>query len=245
MAIMPEIKTADKRLYTTGEYVQYFRPAFEGDSFQDIYAKKRDSVIHQVDQLGGRNLRVLDLGGGMGRMTVPLAPRHQMVLADLSLAMLKLAGTQGNGFHRLNCDAEALCFSERAFDAVIAIDLVSHLPNPSDVLVELRRILKPNGFLFIDITNSNPLWVLGYPGYVKPWRQPSRWIRTLLGAGVLPEWQGRIHHHSKRRFGQMLHQSGFNVLEWVPFGPSWCPKWFLAVCTAQSIIKSSTKRSTW
>jgi ubiquinone/menaquinone biosynthesis C-methylase UbiE len=233
MAITPETKAADKRLYTTGEYVQHFRPAFEGDSFQSIYAKKRDYVIGRVEQFGRKNLRILDLGGGMGRMTVPLAPRHRMVLADLSLSMLKLAGTQGNGFHRLNCDAEALGFSDRAFDAVLAIDLVSHLPSPSDVLAELRRILKPNGILIIDITNSNPLWVLGYPRYVNPLRQPVRWARTILGSGVLPEWQGRIYHHSKQQFGQRLQRSGFNVLEWVSFGPSWCPKWFLAVCTAQ------------
>ncbi|MBI3811363.1 MAG: class I SAM-dependent methyltransferase, partial [Nitrospirae bacterium] len=163
MAIMLETKPADKRLYTTGEYVQHFRPAFEGDSFQSIYAKKRDYVIGRVDQFGRKNLRILDLGGGMGRMTVPLAPRHQMILADLSLAMLRLSGTQGNGFHRLNCDAEALCFAERSFDAVIAIDLFSNLSSPSDVLAELRRILKPDAILIIDITNSNPLWVLGYP----------------------------------------------------------------------------------
>jgi len=230
---MPETKTADKRLYTSGEYVECFRPAFQGDSFQEIYTQKRDVVIRQVDQLGGKSLRILDLGGGMGRMTLPLAPRHQMVLADLSLAMLKLAGTQGNGFHRLNCDAESLCFAEGSFDAVIAIDLFSHLPAPSEVLAQLRRILKPNGVLLMDITNSNPLWVLGYPRYVNPLRQPGRWVRTLLGAGVLPEWQGRIYHHSKRRFGRILQQSGFHVSEWVSFGPSWCPKWFLAVCTVR------------
>jgi len=232
MATIPEAKAADKRLYTTGEYVQHFRPAFEGDSFQSIYAKKRDYVIDRVEGLGRKNLRILDLGGGMGRMTLPLAPHHRMVLADLSLSMLKLAGTQGSGFHRLNLDAEALGFSDRAFDAVLAIDLVSHLSSPSEVLVNLRRILKPKGTLIIDITNSNPLWILGYPRYVNPLRHPVRWVRTILGSGVLPEWQGRIYHHSKREFEKRLKQSGFDVLEWVPFGPSFCPKWFLAVCGA-------------
>lgn len=231
MATIPETKTVNKRLYVSGEYVSHFRPAFEGDSFQGIYAEKRDYVIHRVNQIREEGLRILDLGGGMGRLTIPLATRHRMVLADLSTDMLRLAGEQRGGLHRINCDAEFPCFADQSFDAVVAIDLVSHLPRLPNVLVELRRILKPDGFLLMDVTNSNPLWILGYPRYVSPLRQPGRWMRTLLGAGVLPEWQGRIHHLSKGRFGRVLDQYGFRVLEWASFGPSLCPKWFLAVCT--------------
>jgi len=225
--------STDKAFYTTGEYVGHFKPDSERNSFRGIYSEKRDYIVGQIDRIGGKNLRILDLGGGMGRITIPLASRHRMVLADLSLDMLRLAGEAGNGFHRLNCDAEAPCFAGQSFDAVIAVDLVSHLPNLPHVLQELRRILRPKGYLMIDVTNSNPFWILNYPSYVNPWRQPGRWIRTFLGAGVPPEWQGRIHHLSKRRFARMLRRSGFSVLDWAAFGPPWCPKWFLAVCRVE------------
>ncbi len=224
----PTNKTND--LYRSGEYVQHFRTAFESDAFQAIYVEKRDYVI---GRFSGTGLRVLDVGGGLGRLTVPLAQRHRMTLVDLSVKMLQVAGESGGEFARINCNAESLCFEDHSFDAVLAIDLVPHLPRLPETLLELRRVLKPGGTLLIDTTNSNPLWVLAYPRYAHPWHQPARFIRTVIGRGVLPEWQGRIHHLSRRSFGAALSQAGFEVFEWVPFGPTWCPKWFLAVCRAR------------
>ena len=218
----------DKRLYTSGEYVTHFRPDSEKNSFREIYSKKRDYLL---DRIPGRNLRILDLGGGMGRITIPLSSKHRAVLADLSIGMLRLAGENGTGFERLNCDAEELCFKNESFDCILIIDLVPHFPSVVQMLAEIRRVLKPGGMLFIDTTNSNPLWVLNYPRYANPLRRPVRWLRTLLGGGILPEWQGKIHHQSRRHFRYLLEQSGFSVQEWASFGPFWCPKWFLAVCT--------------
>lgn len=154
-----------------------------------------------------------------------------MVLSDLSMAMLRLAGENGTGFERLNCDAEELSFKDQSFDGVLVVDLVPHLHSTKKLLAEIRRVLKPKGLLFIDTTNSNPLWTLGYPQYANPFREPLRWVRTFLGRGVPPEWQGKIRHISRRRFGKLLEQSGFCVIEWASFGPCWCPKWYLAVCT--------------
>ncbi len=218
----------DKQLYTSGEYVTHFRPDSEKNSFREIYSEKRDYLLHRIP---GENLRILDLGGGMGRLAIPLSSKHRVILADLSMGMLQLAGENGTGFERVNCDAEELCFKNESFDCVLIIDLLPHVSNAMKMLAEIRRVLKPGGMLFIDSTNSNPLWVLNYPHYVNPLRRPVRWLRTFLGKGILPEWQGKIHHLSRRRFERLLDQSGFSVLERASFGPFWCPKWFLAVCT--------------
>jgi ubiquinone/menaquinone biosynthesis C-methylase UbiE len=219
----------DKRLYTSGEYVSHFRPDSEKNAFRELYAAKRDYLINRIP---GKDLRILDLGGGMGRLTIPLARRHRVVLADLSMEMLRLAGENGTGFERVQCDAEEeLCFENESFDCVLVIDLLSHVSKAQKMLAEIRRVLKPDGMLFIDATNSNPLWVLNYPRYVNPLRRPVRWLRTVMGGGIPPEWQGRIHHLSRTRFEHLLDKAGFSVFEWASFGPIWCPKWFLAVCT--------------
>lgn len=218
----------DKQLYTSGEYVTHFRPDSEKNSFREIYSEKRDYLLHRIP---GKNLQILDLGGGMGRLSIPLSSRHRVILADLSMGMLRLAGENGSGFERVNCDAEELCFKDESFDCILIIDLLPHVPNAVKMLAEIRRVLKPGGLLFIDATNSNPLWVLNYPRYVNPLRRPARWLRTVMGGGIPPEWQGKIHHLSKRRFEHLLDQAGFSVVERASFGPFWCPKWFLAVCT--------------
>jgi ubiquinone/menaquinone biosynthesis C-methylase UbiE len=217
-----------KDLYTSGEYVGHFHPGSEKNPFREIYAEKLDYVIQRV---AGEGLRILDLGGGMGRAAVPLSKKHLVTLADLSLAMLRKAGEGRNGFARLNCDAEVLSLRDKSFDAVLAIDLVSHLQAFAAALAEIRRVLKPGGLLLIDCTNRNPLWILNYPGYVNPFRQPIRWLRTFWGGGIPPEWQGQVVHLSRQGFARALEESGFRAIAWKSFGPAWCPKWHLAVCT--------------
>lgn len=227
---MSEQIANDKRLYTSGRYVEHFRPAYQGDTFAALYAEKLEFILRSVP---GEGLRILDLGGGMGRMALPLSARHQVTLADLSYSMLQIAGRDGAGFDRINCDAEALCFADGVFDAVLAVDLLSHLWRVPELLSGIRRVMRPDGLLIIDITNSNPFWMLAYPGYVDPVKQPHRWLKTAFGGGVPPEWQGRVHHMSRRELAPLLRQAGFDVRAWKGFGPSWCPRWFLAVCAAR------------
>lgn len=223
------IDIMDKRLYTSGEYVKHFRPDSDMNPFHKIYSEKRDYLLRRIP---GKNLQILDLGGGMGRLTIPLSRKHRVVLADLSMEMLRLAGENGTGFERVHCDAEeTLCFESERFDCVLVIDLLSHVSDARKMLSEIHRVLKPGGMLFIDATNSNPLWILNYPRYVSPFRKPTRWLRTFFGAGILPEWQGKIHHLSRTRFEQLLEETGFSVAELALFGPPWCPKWFLTACT--------------
>lgn len=220
----------DKDIYVSGRYVSHFQPDSEKNAFNKIYAEKKEYILSQIK---GRDSHILDIGGGMGRISIPLSKSHRVVLADLSMAMLHLAGQNGSGFGRVNCSADALSFKEKSFDIVIAIDLVPHLSNAEEVFDRFRRLLKPGGQLIIDATNSNPLWILAYPGYVDCFKQPMRWLQTFRGKGILPEWQTRIQHLRRRRFEKMLERSGFRVDRWKMFGPRWCPKWFLAVCTIQ------------
>ncbi len=46
-------------------------------------------------------------------------------------------------------DATALPFEDGSFDAVIAMHMLYHLPNPSKGIAEMHRVLKPGGFLAV------------------------------------------------------------------------------------------------
>jgi hypothetical protein len=57
-------------LFTSGAYVQSFQPESERNPFAADYELKKAAVIGSVP---GANRVVLDLGGGMGRMSIPLS----------------------------------------------------------------------------------------------------------------------------------------------------------------------------
>ncbi|WP_030166981.1 class I SAM-dependent methyltransferase [Streptomyces sp. NRRL S-813] len=97
--------------------------------------------------------RVLDAGCGTGRALPPLraavGASGTVVGADLTPAMLQAAARAGRDKdgHLLLADVGALPLRSGAFDAVFAAGLIAHLPQPSENLRELRRVVRPGGLL--------------------------------------------------------------------------------------------------
>lgn len=229
----------DRSIFVTGEYVDCFHPDDTGNPFHHLYARKRMDVLAEASRiLGGRtDARVLDIGGGMGRIAVPLAATYDVTLCDLSEAMLDLAreaaskSSQSGREVRLavqRVDAsQPLPYADQSFDLIVCLDLLVHLPDPAVALNELARVLKPDGTAIIDNSNSVPFWTFFYPKYVG--RRPSRWWRTMRAGGVLPEWADIVHHSRYSRFVEMLTAAGFSIVAERRYGPAICPKWHLAI----------------
>ncbi|MFI8189450.1 class I SAM-dependent methyltransferase [Streptomyces sp. NPDC085946] len=97
--------------------------------------------------------RVLDAGCGTGRALPPLraavGPSGVVLGADLTPAMLEAAvraGRDRDG-RLLLADVAALPLRSGSLDAVFAAGLIAHLPQPSENLRELARVVRPGGVL--------------------------------------------------------------------------------------------------
>jgi ubiquinone/menaquinone biosynthesis C-methylase UbiE len=225
----------DSDVYRSGRYVEHFRPDDPRNPFHRLYAEKHADVVARLGALGAEGALLLDLGGGPGRMAVPLAARRQVVLADISADMLRTAasaaaeaGAPERHLALVQLDAgRPLPFPPSSFDGIACIDLLSHVQQPRVMLDEVRRVLKGSGQLLIDASNRTPWWLLRYPRSVG--RRPSAFIPALTSGGIPREWRGLIKHYTHTEFAAMLRAAGFRVTEELRYGPSWCPKWFLAV----------------
>ena len=228
----------ERSIFQTGEYVGHFRPDAKHNPFRRLYGRKREEVLRLAEQILGDNTdaRVLDIGGGMGRISVPLATRYHVQLCDISPAMLDQArdaatsaGVTPDRFNASLVDAsKPLPFADASFDLIVCLDLLVHLPDPQAAVRELYRVLKPGGVALIDASNSVPLWVFWYPRYVG--KRPKRWLGTLRHGGVLPEWASIVHHMRRGPFLGWLRAAGFSVSEVRSYGPvPFAAKWFLAV----------------
>ncbi len=231
-------QSLSRAVFSDGSYSDHFRPEAPDNPFRGLYAAKRRDLL----QLAGRRAgsRLLDLGGGPGRIAVPLARAHRVTLGDISSDMLARAGraAEQSGIPAGNLtlvqlDArDPLPFPSGSFDTVVAADLLVHLPDPLAALREMRRVLAPRGRLLVDTTNRNPLWVLRHPGYVG--RRPGRWLRTWRAGGVLPEWAGIVTHHGRAQFREMLQDAGLRIVGERAYGLRPAPKWMLAICEASA-----------
>jgi ubiquinone/menaquinone biosynthesis C-methylase UbiE len=236
--------THERTIFQTGEYVGHFRPEERQNPFRRIYAQKRVEVLKLAEELlaDKSNARVLDIGGGMGRIAVPLAGRYQVDLCDISEAMLEQARAsaqearvQAERFTTSVVDAsKPLPFEDASFDLIICLDLLVHLPDPQAAVRELSRVLKPGGAALIDASNSVPFWVFFYPRYVG--KRPARWLGTLQHGGVLPEWASIVHHMRRETFLGWLRAANFAISGERRYGPlPIFPKWFLAIARKPSV----------
>jgi len=101
---------------------------------------------------------VLDVGCGTGALLDQLRDRARQVWGvDGSQEALRYCRLRG---HQNIMLAEACClpFASERFDAILAIGLIEHLEDDAAFLVEMKRVLKPNGVLVL-LTSSFPyLW---------------------------------------------------------------------------------------
>jgi SAM-dependent methyltransferase len=88
--------------------------------------------------------RVLEVGAGTGALW-PTKPDFQLVSTDFSAAMC--ATLRDKGFAAARCSADALPFPTEAFDGAIACHMLYHVNDPADAIAELRRVLRPGGWL--------------------------------------------------------------------------------------------------
>jgi S-adenosylmethionine-dependent methyltransferase len=118
-------------------------------------------TCHVLNKYLPSNLRILDIGCGPGRYSIWLAQqRHQIVLADLSTELLRIAQekiTEADVNEQIEEIVEAdacdlLHWSDNYFDAVLCLGPFYHLPNVEDrrkATDEIVRVLRPGGLAFI------------------------------------------------------------------------------------------------
>ena len=99
-------------------------------------------------------MNVMEIGCGTGafwRANIQRLPTNiRSTLLDLSSGMVTAARSSVNRDARFSfaaADAQNLPFSDHQFDAVLANHMLYHVPNISQAVKELRRVLLPGGRL--------------------------------------------------------------------------------------------------
>jgi ubiquinone/menaquinone biosynthesis C-methylase UbiE len=102
--------------------------------------------IPAILELMGPNARVLEVGSGTGRMSVPLLERGvDLIGCDLSSQMLRRFQEKFPSARIARADASSLPFRTAQFDVVMTVHVLHLIPSWREVLREFRRVLVPGG----------------------------------------------------------------------------------------------------
>lgn len=167
-------------------------------------------VLGRQDMSG---LTVLDIGCSQGFIADELADAGAARTYGVDIDVPGLAAAQGRfgGRVRFVCAAgQSLPFAAACVDVAVFNHIYEHVVDPDAVLADVRRVLKPDGVLYLGLGNRlgviEPHYRLPFLSYL-PQRAADRYVRAF----------GRADHYYERfrtRPGLRRLLAGWHVLDY-------------------------------
>lgn len=131
--------------------------------------------------------RMLDAGCGTGGTLDRVSAIGSVSGVDLEPLALSLCRERGHRDLAL-ASANALPFGEGIFDAVLALDVLEHIPDDAGAASELARVLRPGGIAVVTVPAYPSLWSRHDVALYHQRRYYAREVRRLLtDAGLTME----------------------------------------------------------
>lgn len=153
---MPENEINFMQRVLEPEVMDSLEEAIEYDSMD--FTEVNTAFAQSAAALGPVFGNVLDAGTGTARIPIAISqmrPAWKLTCIDLSANMLKVAGenvSKAGVRSQIKLeviDAKAMPYPDCYFDMVISNSIIHHLPDPLQFLQEVKRVLKPQGAIFL------------------------------------------------------------------------------------------------
>jgi len=117
------------------------------------YLKGIVKKLHEISQLGA-DKKILEIGCGNGvgtQLIQEVFKPREFIATEFDQNLVEIAQMKNMGTKVIveAGDATQLRFQNNAFDAVIGLSVIHHIPNWKDCVSELHRLIKPNGLLIL------------------------------------------------------------------------------------------------
>ncbi|MDD4979779.1 MAG: class I SAM-dependent methyltransferase [Candidatus Omnitrophica bacterium] len=213
--VNPRLKNPEEVYW--GDAEKYFKEArliFEGKAthHRDINYLEDLRLIHRYKPAGN----FLDVGTNVGFFLnnakkwkgwnlygVEPSPSLSELAREYFALNIKTAFLEDAGFER------------NFFDVVTMTDVFEHIANPAKILNEIRRILKPDGVLFIKVPN----------GLFNLFKfRMAKLIGKLRNYDIFDSYE-HVIHYSNKTLKEMLDKYGFQVVKVKIGKPIQLPVW--------------------
>lgn len=142
----------DKNIFKQNSKVNFDSHAETYDESSDgkFVAPMYGEIISRIINTKGK--KILDVGCGTGNILMKLIKNRDLDLygLDISEKMIEVAKNNIGDKAELKVgDSEFMPWEDKYFHVIVCNASFHHYPNPEKVLLEMRRVLKPNGTLII------------------------------------------------------------------------------------------------
>ena len=163
--------------------------------------------------------RILDLGCGDGMVSAELARLSgaNVVCADISELAVRSCRERGLEAHRVEIGEAALPLESDSFDLVLMAEVIEHVVKPDRALDEVRRVLKPRGYLILSTPNlaclpNRVLLAFGIQPLFSEVSEDRVMGRRLAIFGQGGQPVGHLRLYTKRALIEFLESRGFRTV---------------------------------
>lgn len=196
----------------------------ESENFTDLNMKSSLRVTHYHDKYlrSFNHLKkdsvIIEVGCGDGIDASNLLNKGFVVIqSDISIGMVKMAriNTNKNRLQKNSsyvvCDAEQLPCKEKSIDGIMIVAALHHLPSPKIFFQQVKKTLKPGGFLVIGFEPNKWPYFIFYPllRYISRAMKFRRYFKNIETSIGDMETEG----FSKAELKKLLDSSGLEIVE--------------------------------
>jgi ubiquinone/menaquinone biosynthesis C-methylase UbiE len=162
--------------------------------------------------------RFLDIGCGDGDISLLLKESmgaQEAFGVDIAQRAVELANQKGIKAFLVDIDNQPLPFEDNYFDAIYCGEVIEHVFDPDNLLLEINRVLKPNG-LFVLTTPNLAGWsnrfalFFGYQPFSMAVSPRNESLGKLLIKSSEGQW-GHIRVFTLRALKTIVTLYGFNI----------------------------------
>jgi SAM-dependent methyltransferase len=181
----------------------YFKHWFEYKDIKYVTDNLRVDKLKNYVHCG----TLLDYGSGLGYF---LDAASKKGFTSYGIETSKFGVEYSNehyNFNTIQYSGLPLPFKDNFFEAISIWHVLEHIEEPIELLKEFKRILKPNGYLIIEVPNLNGI------------------LSVIRGKKKLPLIE-HLFHYTPSTLNSLLKISDFRILETTPGNPGYTRKGF-------------------
>lgn len=157
---------------------------------------------------------VLDLGCNNGQQTLKIAGKCKKIIGlDFDQKQLVIARALAqdkkirNARFKFQDLEKKLNFKPNSFDKIIFLDVLEHIVKRRQILKEIKRVLRPNGLVFLAVPNIETSW---------------KKLQALVGLNYYADPDHKVEY-TETEIRQVLNQAGYaiNSLKPVTYDTPW------------------------
>jgi methionine biosynthesis protein MetW len=122
----------------------------------ELLDDRQRKLINIVKEFTSKGGKLLDIGCADGRLTFEFKKAIQadeVYGIDVVENYLKASLEKGIKINKVNVNEDKFPFSDNYFDTVIASEIIEHCIVPENLLREVYRVLKPEGYFILSTPN--------------------------------------------------------------------------------------------